>query len=226
VIYLSKIADAEPKNSSGGYERLFGNKQLGNLITKTQSACISMGSELEKTITDLVRNDGRLIGDIDIFLEKQLRDNRSYLASKKVFKKSKMFNIGGGEPDFIVFRSDKENSHCHIIELKDGYLFDTSKSQIEKNNLIKLKNYISDTMAYDVSIHICCFNQKDKEQIKSGLKGKFVIDEIMTGKELCRLLKISYYSILKQRKKDAEENFTYFVSEVAQICDGIINKNN
>jgi hypothetical protein len=177
-----------------------------------------MGSELEKTITELVKQDGRLIDDIDLFLQKGLTDNLTYIVPKKVFKKSEKFSMGGEEPDFIVLRPDVKNNHCYIIELKDGHVFDTKKSQSEKINLEKLRNYIAPYMTYEVSVYICCFNQPDKEQIRIGLKNKFTLDEIMTGKEFCELLKIDYNAILTQRGKDAKENFAYFVNEVKFIA--------
>ena len=57
-----------------------------------------------------------------------------------------------------------------------------------------------------VNFKICCFNQEDKETIKKGLKGKFSLENIFTGKELCEKLNINYTSIVKERKNNQNEN--------------------
>ena len=45
---MAKIRNSNPKTSSGGYERLLGNKELADVFTKAQSTVISNGTELEK----------------------------------------------------------------------------------------------------------------------------------------------------------------------------------
>ena len=47
---MAKIRDRDPKDSSGAYERLFGNAELGTLISKIQGTVRSSGSELEEMI--------------------------------------------------------------------------------------------------------------------------------------------------------------------------------
>ena len=55
-----------------------------------------------------------------------------------------------------------------MVELKDGHVFDTKKSSGEKEILKKFQSYISKKLQYSTSIHMCCFNSKNKEEIKAG----------------------------------------------------------
>lgn len=63
---MAKIRNSNPKTSSGGYERLLGNKDMADIFTKAQSTVISNGTELEKIITERANN----IEDLDDFMSK------------------------------------------------------------------------------------------------------------------------------------------------------------
>ena len=82
---MARIRDAQPKNTSGSYERIFGNTSLGELSSKVQSAVISSGTELEKIISDLVEN----IDDLDAFLEQEIMPDGVRLARNRHIKQSK-----------------------------------------------------------------------------------------------------------------------------------------
>jgi hypothetical protein len=70
---------------------------------------------------------------------------------------------------------------------------------------------------------MCSFNSPSKEAIYHGLKHKFPLDELMTGKELCDLLGIDYDEILDIRKQDQEDNIDYFVESLKNIPE-ILNR--
>ena len=53
---MARLRNANPRNMSGSYARLFGNEALGKLASKVQSAVTSSGLELEATIGKLVPN--------------------------------------------------------------------------------------------------------------------------------------------------------------------------
>ncbi len=53
--------------------------------------------------------------------------------------------------------------------------------------------------------------------IVKGFKNRFTTDQVMTGEELCRLLRISYDTILKARMHDAQDNRNYFIEELVKI---------
>jgi hypothetical protein len=64
---------------------------------------------------------------------------------------------------------------------------------------------------------MCSFNAPNTDAIYKGLKRKFPIEELMTGKELCDLLGIDYEEICKARKTDQEDNIDYFVEQFLSI---------
>jgi hypothetical protein len=222
---MARIKDAKPKNQSGAYERLFDNKELGDLITKVQSTVISNGSELENIILSVINKDF-IVNDFDLFLENYKKTDLSAgdivrVVPKRVMKKSLKLSTKKDkvkhEPDFVVLKIDVKEECCYIIELKDGFTFDTKKVAGEKMHLEEFENYIAKQIPYSTRIKFCCFNELDKEKIKIGLKGVFDIDEIMTGEEFCDLIKINYDNIINMRKDDAKENLEYFVSELLKI---------
>ena len=216
---MALLSKASPKNSTGSYSRVFGNTELGDLITKVQSVSIANGNELENIIIELVKKDNRVIKNIDEFLKynEVVEKEITYLLPKNILKESEIIDFAKHEPDFVIFKIDKQKRHCYIVELKDGHVFDTKKLSGEKETLKKFQSYISKKLQYSTSIHMCCFNEEDKEKIKSGLKGSFLDDEIMTGQEFCSLLGIDYNIIIKRRKKDSEDNFNYFIEQLLEI---------
>lgn len=215
---MARISDSNPKNSSDSYSRLFGNDELGALITKIQSTVISSGTELERMINSHLKDNNQLVTDLDTFLNK-----KSFLSSdfrvipKRAFKKSKFFEPPTQEPDFVVLKIENLKKHCYIIELKDGYTFDTKKASGEKNSLKEFEAYIATKIPYTTSIHICSFNQLDKKLIKTGFKNKFTDSEILNGKEFCDLLFINYKDITSSRLLDQNANIDYFINEVLKI---------
>jgi hypothetical protein len=222
---MARIKNAKPKNHSGAYERLFDNKALGDLITKVQSTVISNGSELENMILSLINKDF-IVNDFDLFLENYKRadlstDDIVRVIPKKVMKKSLKLSTKKDkvkhEPDFVVLKINVKEECCYIIELKDGFTFDTKKVSGERMHLEEFENYRAKQIPYSTKIKLCCFNEFDKEKIKIGLKGVFGMEEIMTGEEFCDLIKIDYDNIINMRKNDAKENLEYFVSELLKI---------
>ncbi len=125
---MARLRMARPRNTSGSYERLFDNAALGRLVSKIQSAVISSGSELEATIADLVPN----IPDLDAFLGQEIMPEGVLLARKRQIKRSDILDFAGSEPDFMVFKRRHGLQACHIVELKDGHVFDTKKASAER----------------------------------------------------------------------------------------------
>lgn len=203
------ISNTKEGRRDGSYTRLFGNEDLGALISRVHSASISSGNELEKLIESMAET----IDDLDLFLKEKKLKKGTYLVTKKTIKKSILKS--NQEPDFLIIKI--EDNHCKIIELKDGDNFDTKKAKGERDNLINFQNNISNKIPYTTSIYICSFNQKNKDLIKAGMKNKFSMNEIMTGKEFCQLLNIDYDKILEKRKNDQRENIQFFLSEIGRI---------
>jgi hypothetical protein len=226
---MAKIKNAKAKNSSGSYTRVFNNEELGNLITKVHSASISNGSELETLILQHIDKDS-IVEDCDEFLHNFKKFNNAEfdiirLIPKKILKKSKTLKPQKNpenktfEPDFVVLKIDSIQQCCYIIELKDGFVFDTKKVIGERRHLEDFQNYIAKQIAFSTKIKFCCFNENSKEKIKNGLKGSFDVDEIMTGEEFCALVKIDYDNIIRLRKNDSVENIDYFIDELLKIAN-------
>lgn len=214
---MARLRNRKTKTTSNGYARLFGNEQLGCLISKIHATSIANGNELEKTINELIKQDSRIISNFDEFIAKDIMPDDIYLIPKKVLKKSELIDYSEQEPDFVVLKSEKNKRHCYIIELKDGDNFDTKKSSSEKLSLKKFESYISTKIQYTTSIHVCCFNQSDKSKIVAGFKNKITINEAMTGEEFCKLLKINYLNIIDSRKNDQIDNLEYFIEELLKM---------
>lgn len=221
---MAKIKNAKPKQKSGGYERLLGNKEMASIFTKAQSTVISNGTELEKIIIGFSNK----IYDLDAFIndcDTGTITDGTYLCSKKVVGCSS-YKLNRHEPDFIVFVVGKTGNECFVIELKDGDAFDTKKSFVEKELLKLFVNHFAPKVPFKTKFFICCFNQPDKNKIVAGLKGAFDIDEVMTGEELCDVLNINYNDIVKMRQDDATDNLNY-VSEnmIFAILGAHMNEN-
>lgn len=197
----------------GGYSRLFGNSQLGSLISRVHSTVISSGTELEK----LVKENVSLIDDLDEFLEREIMPEGVFLVDKPTIKNCKSFDSAGAEPDFIVFKRRNEKQACHVIELKDGDAFDTKKASAEHHAMRKFISKNAQHLQYTVHAHFCCFNQNDKKKIVEGFKNKIPPEAAMTGQEFCDLLEIEYETLNKERTKDQYSNLNYFLSELIKI---------
>ena len=210
---MARLRDAKPKNTSGSYERLFGNAALGDLASKVQSAVISSGSELEAMIAASVPN----IPDLDAFLEQEIMQEGVLLARKSQLKRSATLDFAGSEPDFMVFKRRGGEQTCHIVELKDGHVFDTKKASAERQAMHGFIERNAQHIQYRFRAHFCAFNQDDRQAIWNGFKRRIALDEAMTGREFCELLEIDYDAVVKQRQTDCYDNCEYFVEEVLKI---------
>ena len=211
---MAKICNAKVNTSSGGYNRVFNNDELGRLMAKVQSTVISNGNELEKIILSKTQN----IIDLDEYIENVTDGNipnGTYVCTKRILKKSS-YKLDGNEPDLLIFIVQQRRV-CKIIELKDGDAFDTKKAYGEQEHLDKFNLHIGAKIPFVSDYYICCFNQDNKEEIVRGFKYAFEIEHVMTGRELCEILGISYEEIIEERKKDAEANVEYFYHELMAI---------
>ena len=197
--------------SPSGYSRLFGNSELGNLLSRVQGTVISAGSELEKLIIERCRP----IKDFDKFIT-NLDDRTSgiFVATKRQIKASKIIRTKF-EPDLLAF--DLVNRVCCVIEVKDGDQFDTKKAEGERVTLHNFVNEVSPVLPFSFKVFMCSFNARDKKEIYDGLKHKFPMVELLTGQELCDLLGIDYNEIISVRQGDHGDNLDYFVDELVKI---------
>lgn len=221
---MVKIEDSHPKKVSGSYSRLFGDDDLGYLMSRVQSASIRAGNELEQIITEKSRSIDSIEGidGLDDFLELKIMPNGSYIATKRQIKASKVISFAGTEPDFMVFQKTEGKQTCRIIELKDGDTFDTKKSASEHKSLHDFMGGNAQNIPCTVSVHICCFNQDSKEKIIKGFKNKITQKMAMTGKEFCELLLLEYDEIVQMREQHQKENITYFLTQLIELQEEAI----
>ena len=210
---MARLRNASPGNPSGAYVRLFDDEALGELASKIQSAVISSGSELER----IIRKKAPNIPDLDAVLEQSIVPDGVRLAHKRQIQRSRILNLAGSEPDFMVFERHGGTQTCHIIELKDGHVFDTKKVDAERRSM---HDFITRNARYipcPVRAHFCAFNQDDKQEIWNGFKKRIDLEEAMTGREFCDLLKIDHDAIVEARRADGPDNVTFLLTELVKI---------
>ena len=201
---LIKNAEGRKKSETpSGYERLFGNSELGRLISKCHATVITSGNELEKFLADrLTKINGVSIANVN--------------KEKRVLKGAKR-----GKNIIIDIVIEKPNK-IMLIELKDGDTFDTKKVAGEIESLILAKNYLVKFRKIEeknITIHYCSFNAINHEQIKKGAKGLLPEDSAMTGKELCKELGLDFEKIVDERRKYQKANLNYFLEELLNITE-------
>ena len=91
-----------------GYERLFGNRQLGMLMSKVQSAVISTGNELEGILAN------------------EIKDTKG-ISIQKINKENRVFKRIKDGHDIIIDCVVEKEGKFMLIEIKDGDTFDTKK---------------------------------------------------------------------------------------------------
>lgn len=191
----------------GAYTRLFGDAQLGGLISSVQSAVISSGNELEKLIIERAP----IIPDFDRFLQQDIYPEGVFVATKAAIKKCITVNTVSAEPDFVVFERRVGRQHCYVIELKDGDVFDTKKAAGERESLHRFVNVIAPLVRFTITVHFCSFNQENRQAIVDGFKRRITHEEAMTGREFCNLLGMDYSEIVQLRQQNQGINFRDFI---------------
>ncbi len=210
---MALLRNASIRNSSGAYERLFDSDELGLLASKAQSAVISSGNELECVIINMVGT----IDNLDEFLRREVMPEGVFLVRKQQMKKCRTLDFLGAEPDFIVFRRRSGKQSCHVVELKDGHVFDTKKASAERQAMHGFIERNAQHLQYRVSSHFCAFNQDSPKAIRQGFKNKIALQEAMTGRAFCDLLEIDYDAIVERRKADGPDNVSCFLAELLKI---------
>ena len=211
---MAKIEHAKGRDSStgpSGYERLLGNAQLGQLISKCHATVISSGNGLEAILENKVKSKVRDTSGIAIgSINKQMRVFKGI----KIDSDGKKHDVG---VDVVIVKHGK----VKLIELKDGDVFDVKKIAGEVEALKKAKKYLVDSGQFkeeDVSIHFCSFNQESKDQIYRGAKSLIPQGSAMMGSEICELLEIgSYEEVIRERRGEQPANLEYFLTELIKI---------
>jgi hypothetical protein len=211
---MPRISDSKGRSdANSGYVRLLGDEDLGHLISRVQATVIRAGNELEKILEE--KTSAQLKASLEIILSNQ---QNLFPTEIQVVFRSRMPGISGGRGvtgDVLVF--DHRIRKAMVIEVKDGDTFDTKKASGELESMTRFASWISEQTGYQSTFYFCSFNQDDKEAIVSGAKGRFGIENAMTGRELCELLRIDYDDIRAERMSLQSENLQYFLSEMLRI---------
>ncbi len=201
---MALISNAKGRGENetpSGYERLFGNRQLGMLMSKVQSAVISTGNELE------------------VILASKIKDTHG-ISIQQINKENRVFKGIKDGHDIIIDCVIEKDKKFMLIEIKDGDTFDTKKVAGEVESLLTAKKHLIMThklQEQDVSVFYCSFNATSHEQIEKGAKGLLPKNSAMTGKEFCNLVGLDFDKVVQERKKDQQENLNYFISELKKI---------
>jgi hypothetical protein len=211
---MAKIADSKGRpDENSGYARLFGNQQLGHLISRVQATVIRTGNELEHLI------EKETPEELKASLDDILVGQNTYSTTQVIFqaKMPPQTEHRGEKADIVIFNHHQKSAM--VIELKDGDTFDTKKSSGELESMTTFVNWITSQFGYKANFYFCCFNQNDKQAIVAGAKGRFDISHAMTGQGLCEVLQIDYDKIREKRQKEQPENLRYFIVELLKIND-------
>jgi len=134
--------------------------------------------------------------------------------SPKIQKRGASHGITG---DIVVF--DHARKHISVIEVKDGDTFDTKKASGELESMRLSAAALQNETGYTTSIHLCSFNQPNKDAIVVGTKGRFSPDQVMTGAELCAILHVDYDTITASRRSEQAQNLDYILDQIASMSE-------
>lgn len=217
---MAKISESRGRqDENSGYTRLFGNSEIGKLLSRVQATVIRQGNELEKALVLAVENDpsaeklhwepspnspAYLVGERAIVFDCTVVDAMPVNASKTKVK-----------ADLVILQA---NRSILVVELKDGDTFDTKKSSGELESLNKVRGAL-EALGYHVEIRFCAFNQDNKGSIVKGAKGRFTQDQVLTGRELCQLLGVDFDQFVDSRRKDQRDNLEFFITQLLGIPD-------
>jgi hypothetical protein len=210
---MAKISETKGRSdANSGYARLFGNQQLGKLMSRVHATVIRTDNELERIIE--AETPESIKSTLDVILE-QTELSKSNLQVVFQGQMPRADGQSGGTIDVAVF--DHEKRTVLVIELKDGDTFDTKKSSGELDSMTKFAEWIAQRTGYFATFYFCSFNQDDKEAIVRGAKGRFDVSHAMTGRELCAILGIDYDTLREKRQSQQAENLRYFLAELLKI---------
>lgn len=211
---LVKLANSKGKSGESA-NRIFGNKKMGLLFSKVQAAVIQSGFELEKLIYAAIPTE--MVTTLEA-LNDSARNIQNLPPIQVVFKPSKPNPDNPNksiEADLLVV--DNLNRLIWLVEVKEGYVFDTKKADGELSSLKNITSWLAQEFPYKTQYFLCSFNQEDRETIVQGTKKRFSLDHVLTGRELCTKIGIDYDALRNKRKEDQTQNRRYFLKTLIAI---------
>jgi hypothetical protein len=207
-----KLADSIGQ-SGEGFTRIFGNEQIGLLFSKVQAAVIRSGFELETVIWNIIPDEQKTT--LDALNESGNFQRPRFQVVLKPSRPDPENPKRSVEADFLVV--DNQAKRFMLVEVKEGHVFDTKKADGELSSLKNITGWLAQEYAFKTHYYLCSFNQVSKEAIVAGAKKRFTIDHVLTGRELCELIGISFEEIRAIRSKDQIINRNYFLTELLAI---------
>ena len=211
---MVKLADSKGK-SGEGFARILGDAQIGILLSKVQAAVIRSGFELEETIWTLIpealKTDLDSLNNID-------DSGLQRPPIQVVFKpfRPDPDNVSKSiQADFLIV--DNITRTFLLVEVKEGYVFDTKKADGELASLKNITSWLAQEFAYRAHYFLCSFHQDNKEIIVQGTKKRFSLDHVMTGREFCVKVGIDFDELINERKQNQTANCQYFLTELLAI---------
>lgn len=181
----------KPKTLNSSYALLTASEDIGRLMSKIQSAIISLGYELEHYITENCPIDG-----IEF--------------KKRIVIEGQKQRI---EPDFFY----DDGSTIHIGEFKLGCIFDTKKSRAEIDNLYKLKRKFENE-GREVEIYFCSYMAQNEMDITDGLKGLATDDmNLLYGRVFFDWFNIDYNAFQENLSAKQKANLDYIFKTIDEI---------
>ena len=178
-------------NLNSSYGIVFGNSEVGNVISKVQAAMIALGYELERYIRDNCPIDG-----IEF--------------KKRIDIEGQKRRI---EPDFFY----DDGSTIHVGEIKFGKVFDTKKSGGEIENLYKLKRKFENE-GREVELYFCSYMAPNEMEVINGLKGRATNDiNVLYGPVFFDWFDIDYNAFEEKMKDVQKANWDYFYNAINEI---------
>jgi hypothetical protein len=197
-------------DESSGYGRVFGNNQLGKLISRVHVCAIRNGNELEKLLWDATPHKSTA----DNILGSTFHHASSpiHVVTGQIVRKSLR---DAPLTDFLVL--NRQTDELSVIELKDGDTFDTKKADGELASAKKCAEWMRQRVRYSVRYYFCAFNQTNKKAIVTGIKERFTVEQVLTGREFCERIGVDYDAMCTYRQGHQEANREYFVSQLFAI---------
>ncbi len=215
---------AESRGQTGeGFTRIFGNERIGLLLSRVQAAVIRSGFELEETLWAAIPDSLKTtLSELNEAASEVIQTP----SVQVVYKPSRPDPENpkkSVQADFLI--ADNRTRTFLLVEVKEGYVFDTKKADGELASLKGITSWLAQEYAYRTHYSLCSFNQEDKHAIVNGTKKRFSIDHVMTGREFCDKIGIDYDGICQQRKLNQTINRRFFLNKllgIPEIKDEII----
>lgn len=208
--------DKKKNYEETAYYSIFGDIELGKLITAVHSTSIKNGTELENIIYNLISIEKPECNNLKELLELISEGEDFYLGKFSITKEElqqKNLPLNGRKKiqvDGILFK----NSVLYIIEYKDGDALDTGKSQNVMETLTKSRKLIEE---YGVKCASKLVLWRSSDLKTSSIKTTEHRDYLITGRDMADLLGIDFEDVKEQKSRDQQDNIEYFFQRIDEI---------